>query len=247
MKLPSKIYYITKSKISKTLTTMLLFIRWYICTARSRRVTGTNILNTEYGLERCEVIYINLLHREDRKKSIENEFTNVNHEHFSRFDAFYAEKGIIGCAKSHLELLKKWIPQNHKLLMICEDDIVFLGDRDYIDQLIEEFYKDNRLDVLCLGNNPSNKVKISKLFNITSSTQTMSCYVIKEHMRVHLIKIFQESLLMLENGVDPRKAAIDKVWKKIQLKYTFAIPRVKTVIQSESFSDIEKKIVNYGV
>ena len=56
-----------------------------------------------------KVFYINLEHRTDRRQEIEGELNNFNIP-YERFNAYSTpEFGIVGCTKSHLEVLKEQI------------------------------------------------------------------------------------------------------------------------------------------
>jgi hypothetical protein len=67
-------------------------------------------------------------------------------------------------------------------------------------------------------------------------------------MKEILLNSFDLSVQLLESEIDKiYKSAIDKVWKVPQKNYNFVIPKVRFVVQTESFSDIENKITDYGV
>ena len=51
------------------------------------------------------IVYINLDKRVDRREHIENELNRFE-LNFERFEAIYNDFGILGCTKSHLEVLK---------------------------------------------------------------------------------------------------------------------------------------------
>ena len=52
------------------------------------------------------VFYINLKHRTDRKKSVENELNTLGWK-YERFEAIKLVNGRVGCSMSHLKLLEK--------------------------------------------------------------------------------------------------------------------------------------------
>jgi glycosyl transferase family 25 len=131
--------------------------------------------------------------------------------------------------------------------MICEDDCSFLLDRDRIDMIIEAFYADDRLDVLCLAYKALNGFSISRDLAVTSDTQTMSCYIIRQRVRNDLCRIAAKSVDLLRQGVREDRAAIDRVWKDFQKSVFFAIPNERASSQITSFSDIKGKVVTYGV
>lgn len=219
----------------------MLYLRWII-----RPRIDTKEVHCHFkGIERCQVVYINLDHRVDRRQQIEKEFLDLGLHEYKRFSAVYRTRGALGCAESHLRVLESWSIDSKDLLMICEDDCEFLLAREDVDNLIEEFALNANLSVLCLGYNARNGINISSRFKITSNTQTMSCYVIKPNARGSLIKAARRSVDSLLPGGQP--LAIDIAWKTEQKSIFFAIPIFRAVRQRASFSDIEKRNVEYFV
>jgi hypothetical protein len=195
-----------------------------------------------------EIFYINMIHRVDRKNLILKEFDKIGISKFSRFEGIFNPIGVLGCAYSHKGVLDLFDEYNDKLLMVCEDDISFIGSSDKLKVLIENFINDDSLDVLCLGFNQFNQYHYNEYFNLTSDTQTTSCYVVKPYMKEFLLRNFELSINLFVHGIDRvYKPEIDLVWKVLQKKYNFVIPKERYAFQIESFSDIEKRIVNYRV
>ena len=61
--------------------------------------------NGPSGLDRCEIHYINLKHREDRRAEIQSEFKALGVTRFACFEAIADANGALGCAKSHETVL----------------------------------------------------------------------------------------------------------------------------------------------
>ena len=131
--------------------------------------------NGPLGLDLCEIHYINLKHRKDRRAEIQSEFKALGVTRFSRFEAIADANGALGCAKSHETILSSASISEDQPLMICEDDCQSIADRAAIDAAIEEFFYNTHLDVLCLAYNAKNGFAISQNLMITSDTQMMSC------------------------------------------------------------------------
>lgn len=199
-----------------------------------------------YGLDACEIVYINLNHRTDRKVDTENEFKDLGVYQYSRIEAIHNENGLLGCAKSHLKAIRSNL-NCEKLLMICEDDIEFNSSRDEIDNVIKEFGKNCKLSVLSLSYNIQNKVAISDKLSITNETQTMSCYIIKPKMFNIFIHFLEASIYFHENDIYFGYEALDQIWKKIQNDYIFSIPTKRLANQRKSYSDITHQIADYKV
>lgn len=202
--------------------------------------------STTHGLDRCRIFYINLASRPDRKLEIEEEFRRLRVRDFERFDAIAREKGFVGCGLSHAAVLSG---ENYpeELVMVCEDDAQFLVSREEIDRIIESFVSQSWLDVLCLGIRVENKtIRIDQDFAISNNIQTASCYVVRRKNRALISSIFAKSAQKLERGWPAWLFAIDIAWKSAQRwRLVFAVPNNTAVVQRQSFSDIEKREVDY--
>ena len=218
---------------------------------RIKKINIMPVANQQINVEiesNLNVFYINLIHRVDRKKMIEEELDKIEFKRYSRFNGISNPNGALGCAYSHKGVLDLFDENNGKLLMVCEDDISFIGSSEKLQMLLENFINDENLDVLCLGFNNFNQYPYNDYFNLTSDTLTTSCYIIKPYMKEILLSNFELSIELLENGVDRiYRLAIDQVWKVVQKKHNFVIPKERFAFQRESYSDIEKQIVNYKV
>lgn len=199
-------------------------------------------------LDQLDICYINLAHRQDRKIETIHELDKLGLENYSRFNAIKNTNGALGCAISHKNILENWTANRSRLLMVCEDDIEFNAPLEYLKKLLSEFNNDKNLDILCLSYNHFNEASYNKFFNLTSNTQTMSCYVVKPHVKETLLINFKLSVKLLEAGIDSQyKVAIDQVWKVLQKKYNFVIPKKRFAFQRQSYSDIENRVVDYKV
>lgn len=93
--------------------------------------------NALYGLARCEVRYINLRRRKDRRDLIEGELGKLGVANFSRIEAIEEEMGILGCGRSHVLALEERTEKD--CLMVCEDDLMFVSDSESISEIVQEF------------------------------------------------------------------------------------------------------------
>ena len=199
------------------------------------------------GLERCDIHYINLNHRADRRAEMQSEFKALGVTRFARFEAIADANGALGCAKSHEAVLSSASISEDQLVMICEDDCQLIADRAAIDAAIEEFYYNPHLSVLCLAYNAENEFSISQNLMITSDTQTMSCYILKASAIAELLESVRFSVDNLSRGGAGFDFAIDRVWKRLQRQMFFALTKDHFARQRPSFSDIEKSHQDYGL
>jgi len=223
---------------------LTLLLRWYLFP--NRIITNPLVVSNKEGLDCCDIVYINLEHRQDRRNQIETEFQTLGISQATRFDAIKDIPGALGCARSHLAVLSKWNSKEDRLLMVCEDDAQFLADRKTLDAFICEFQKNDKMDILCIGYRAKNGIKVNAKFILTSNTQTTSCYVIKPYMRNILLANFSSSVTRLKQGESEPTASIDQVWKELQSTYHFVVPSIRLLIQRESYSDILHEHVNYN-
>jgi hypothetical protein len=168
-------------------------------------------------------------------------------QEYTRIDAIKASVGALGCSMSHIKALNSWEISEERLLAVCEDDAMFKKSRSELDFVVEEFFANPYLSVLCLGNNPTHVIPISGRLGISADVQTTSCYIVKHEAVGPLIAAAEQSVNMLSAGARPRRAAIDRVWKSAQQKFFFAVPLDLLVEQLPGYSDIEMSYRDYGI
>ena len=215
---------------------------------KARRAIPPPNLGGGMTADRMPVFFINLAARRDRLEAAATEFSRMGIPQAERFDAVKSANGALGCALSHARLLSKF-EESNDFLMVCEDDIEFLGSPGELAQVLEDFLENPALDVLCLANNlGSSPHKVSSRLAITSDTATTACYVAKKNAVGLLKSSFEKSADLIYQGEPVGIAAADQLWKKLQRrKLIFAVPRTRIARQRQSFSDIEGREVSYGV
>ena len=191
--------------------------------------------------------YINLEHRTDRKEQIENELSIMG-INAKRFNAVCTTNGAIGCTMSHLKLLEKAISENYSHLLILEDDIQFLEPETFKTNFNKflELHENNWDVIIFSGNNVPPYIPIDETCIRVTRCQTTTGYLVNGHYLRILRDNIKEGLeKLIKNPSMHYYFAIDKYWFCLQQcdKWYLIIPL--TVIQRESYSDIEKKITNY--
>ncbi len=222
--------------------------RWACVGASSTASKSDEVRPSQrFGLERCSLVYINMQHRTDRREHFESQAASLGVNRYQRFEGVRADPGGLGCSLSHWRLLQEWSRSDAELLMVCEDDALFLASRSEIDEVIEEFVADSRLSVLALANNTPWRIPISDSLAISSEIQTMACYAVKPDAVPGLIDAARTSIARFRAGERYVFAAIDQVWKSFQREVFFAVPRRSMVVQLPGESDIEGEWRDYGV
>jgi hypothetical protein len=239
------------SRLSLPKLMLRLAMRYFVGKAKGLTVPlgGSFWKRPPYQTEpRLKIVVISLDSRADRRKHIERHFLEMGLA-FSFVPGVPHPNGEVGCADAHIDALSGWIPSNEELLMVCEDDLVFIRDRATVYSLIREFDKNAAIDVLCIGNNSKGPfISVSDSLALTVDTQTASCYVLKPHAVAPMVKVFRRSRAMLAQGGSGSKWAIDILWKSLQREsMVFCIPRSQVAHQIASFSDIQGRWVDYKV
>ena len=194
-----------------------------------------------------KIIYINLDKREDRKKEIENELNKFNLKNYERFSAIEHPNGALGCSKSHLAIIKKAKKEGYKNLLVLEDDFEFIVSKD---QFYEEINKLSKVsfDVTLLAYNTPNLYNSPHPFlHRIKDAQTTAGYIINSHYYDTLISEWEQAIINFEKSDDATKYTCDQSWKPLQEKDNWYCFKLRIGKQRESYSDIQKGVVNYNV
>lgn len=194
------------------------------------------------------VLYINLASRQDRDREFKAVISEASLPNATRVSAVLNKNGAFGCAMSHLKALELARGYDGPV-MICADDLMFIGNIEDMHEALAEFLSDPYLDVLMLANNQKMPaIPYSKLLSITTNAQTTACYVVKPSAIPAIRAIFSDATgrMIAENG--GRALPIDKAWKSLQgTALMFAVPTTTLALQRPGWSDIEHRHVDYGV
>lgn len=195
------------------------------------------------------ILYINLDHRKDRYNEIEKQFINANipKSKVSRISAIYNKRGGIGCTASHIKCLKYAISNNLSNVLILEDDFNFIEDVDIINESINKILEfDNDWDVIFFSGNVYNSLQFNDTFSKAINVQCASGYLVNARYYLKLLNNFEESYKLFSINDTPHLYALDIYWKILQPIDKWYIFNKKLGYQRESYSDIEKMIVNYN-
>ena len=155
-------------------------------------------------MDRIEKIYIiNLKHRTDRLEHIlkELEKVNIDKGKVQIIEAIYEPKfGALGCSKSHVLTVKKFISSNYKNCLILEDDFTFTKEKEYIDKKLNYIMDNLEWDVILLAGNIL-EVKEDTNNNIAKiiKVQTTSGYILNKNFASTLLNNYNDSVFELQN------------------------------------------------
>lgn len=194
------------------------------------------------------IVYINLEHRIDRKKQIKKELDLLGCKYI-RMNAIKNDNGGLGCVRSHIKCLEYAKQENLSNIFILEDDFVFIENKKIINNRLKTalFKLKNNWDIIMLSGHGKEEITDIDILNKITNGQTASGYIVNSHYYDKLLEIYRESEKHLANGDDYEIWALDQNWKKLQEKDRWYIFNPRLGQQKESYSDIEKEVVNYMV
>lgn len=193
--------------------------------------------------------YINLEHREDRKSHVETELSKFGIK-AERFNAIKMDNGAIGCSMSHLKILQNAFKNKLDHVLIVEDDITFLDVETFTNNF-NTFLQKRKSDswdvILLAGNNMPPYLRVDDTCIQVTKCQTTTGYLVNGH---YIQKLMENVKMGLHNLIKyPQHHtlyAIDKFWQQLQKTDKWFLITPPTIVQREDYSDIEKKITNYG-
>lgn len=186
--------------------------------------------------------FINLVNRTDRDKQFRVELKNMNilPNKIKKIYATKTKKGFIGCAISHLRTIQIGLTMNSEFIFIFEDDFQLISDIDTYVNYINFFWTYfTDANVLMLQINPL-KIRKTEIPNFFKVERALSAagYMIKRSYLPMLSLNIRESLQF--------NIPLDVGYTKIQHDGWYTIfPTMGR--QRPSYSDIEKKFVDYGL
>ena len=167
-----------------------------------------------------KILYINLKHRKDRLKQINNEFEKMNFpkDKIKRIDAVNEKyNGHIGCCKSHIKAMKEIIRNKYKYTMVFEDDFVFSVEKDELDKKISKFFSEykNNWDIIQLASvyTSLDETKVDFIKKVNKAS-TSSAYIINKSFAKALLTDLEISLELMEKDMDDFNKKNNNVLKK---------------------------------
>ena len=187
-------------------------------------------------------IYINLDSRTDRRNLIEEELNTLGLK-YTRLSATFDPIGIIGCGHSHIRALEQALTMGAEKVWIFEDDYKLL-DKNLFVQAVQNLPD---CDVF-MGSYSKRGLRLKPIKDTMYSkiieAQTASCYLIKNTYIPVLLENLKEGLELLKKTGN-RNYSNDICWKKLQPKGNWITTNSRCGKQRPSYSDIEKKNVDY--
>ena len=203
---------------------------------------------------------ISLAERKDRRDHCNKQFSYIS-DYISTINFFDAKKteynGAVGCALSHgLNIADLVSNYNDPAFIVFEDDFEIIDPIKFISIVDDAMQYIDYWDVFLLGGiNEAiiSKTPVSNFFRVVNS-QTCHAYLFNRRYSPKLLKIFFNSALSMEHydfknsdmkWLSKRIYSMDQLWKANQYKDIFWASLPFNVVQSESYSDIEKDFKKY--
>lgn len=201
------------------------------------------------------IYFINLNHRTDRANDFYKtmESIDVGRESITRIPAIYEHDiGALGCTKSHILALETFLESDYERVLIFEDDFE-ISSRKELDDFCREFMETSSLSwdlILFSGvlkeGCPTDLSYLTKIQEL----QTSSSYMIQKRYAPRLLENMKEGREALETyylgtGRAIPDYCLDMYWKSLQRKDNWFLTNPILGYQRPSFSDIQKKEVDY--
>lgn len=207
-----------------------------------------------------DVYYINLTRRHDRRELIDIEMLKHGikakrqegiettaeqvqeylqlHPEFNEHDRNLAPSRL-GCAKSHLEVIKKAKERNLDCVLILEDDCEFVeSPHEVLDRAFRDLNHQPDCDILYLGANVLADIqRVSPNLGRINGSYCAHAYIVFKRAYDHILNFNWKAY-----------RAVDELYMNMSRDSRFNVYTVLpvTAIQRPSYSDIEGKDVNYS-
>lgn len=215
-----------------------------------------------FNFDLCEKYVINLDHRDDRRAAF---YKNISAQGYSRNEFNWIKAvqdddfGGLGCAKSHLKALARFITNSDKhYCAIFEDDFQFRQSKNLAEVIIQTLDNKSTWDVFLFAGtelssfNTGCEIQGHELERVFDSA-TASGYLVSRQYAHILIQNLLESIYGMEKFrlIEQRKVvyhrfALDRTWNRLQSRDSWFCTKPMLGHQCASYSDIEKKLVNYS-
>lgn len=198
-----------------------------------------------------KIFYINLFSRKDRDEKIIAEFEKlgIEKEKYCRFEAIPTPGfGILGCGLSHLSVIQTARQRGYRNVLILEDDVQFVRNREYIDEILNRIFQIDKVefDVLFFSyiiyNGQNTEYDYLKR---GLHTTTATAYLVNSHYYDKIIELYEFSTEMLFRTRKHWIYANDVVWKQLQSTDRWYCIFPILAIQQRGYSDNSQSYQDY--
>lgn len=213
-------------------------------------------------MDQISVKIINLTHRHDRREECRREMAALGwgEQDYSFFAARHMpEAPARGCAFSHGKAIADFLfAEDKPFLLVLEDDFTIRSTGDFLAAITAATSQAGFWDVFLLAHNaaiPIARAPIKDAYRVVNA-QTACAYLVGRLYASRLMEVFFRSAEMQDRvKTIPQPARdiasslfrCDMLWKQLQENDRFCAQIPAVAGQRASYSDIEKKMVDYGV
>lgn len=187
-----------------------------------------------------KVVYINLDKRTDRRERMEC-VTKAFGQKVHRFAAIEDTYGVIGCAKSHVAVLRQALEDGVTNILVLEDDVEWCNVEEAYPKLEE--LANQPYDVIMLG---AGSLVLEGSPNRVHTAQCGHAYLVNKHYIPVLLARLEEGVnLLIQNPGTGYVHANDQYWKKLQSIHNWYVVLPFLMYQRPDYSDIQHCYVDY--
>jgi len=197
------------------------------------------------------ILYINLAHRTDRKEHVIHEIHKIcgDDSKIHRIDAIRTEPGALGCGLSHIKALEyAMMHPEWRTVLILEDDFTFHGDDTLALSSALRTLLIPQMDIGLLSYNHSvlRYEDTSTTIKRVLYSQTTSSYCIRSSYVPTLLQNMRESTTDMIIRGKTHENCVDIHWTTLQPHGHWYALFPAIGYQYDNYSDIEKRVTQYG-
>jgi hypothetical protein len=198
------------------------------------------------------ILYINLAHRTDRKEHVIHEIHKIcaDDSKVHRIDAILIEPGALGCGLSHIKALEYAMAHPEwKTVLILEDDFTFHGDNTAaLSTALRTLMTFPKMEIGLLSYNHSvlRYEDTSPSIKRVLYSQTTSSYCIHSSYVPTLLQNMRESTTDMRIRGKTHENCVDIHWTILQPHGQWYALFPAIGYQYDNYSDIEKRVTQYG-
>jgi glycosyl transferase family 25 len=206
--------------------------------------------NQTYKMEHkrnYKIVYINIDERKDRRIRFEKHMNKYDLD-YERYSAIKDSFGPIGCAKSHLNVLKNARSNNYENVVIMEDDFAFNLPPKEVDEKLKLIFDDALVfDVFHLSfrwrlcEESEEYTYLKKL----QFCHYCSCYIINKQFYNELIHWWENTLILLESTKKTSLYSCDISYTPLLRKKKWYCFNEPIGVQLSGYSNIENRYINH--
>jgi glycosyl transferase family 25 len=191
--------------------------------------------------------------REDRRFEVENELNSHGWTNYERFQAIETNGfGILGCSKSHLNVLKIAKERGYKNILILEDDFMFVRSKEEVESELSAFFESEfsvDFDVCMISYNLINGKQMDDFPILTKilDAQTASGYIVNSKYYDTIIELYERTVPLLEETRQHWHFANDQAWKVLQPNGNWFCFTQRFGKQRPGYSDNSECFSDYSV